>query len=341
MRSFLTFALTLAIVSPLVAQPPADPKKPAEPPKPAAGSLEDLVARALQNNAEIHAAAAKVRSAEAEYQKTKLEVLQKVAAAKFNLEAARKTVKLAEAYNARQRELAGKNVISTFELQKSQLDVERAVADVQRFEADLNMMLGQVPGKPVLRQNVLEVPYGVDLYRYLLNRNANDSVWLSLEELANPSPLLAGRQLIANGHDNSVRLWAPLVHAAPAPTSVSERIRLALEKPLKLEAPNEAVPLAEMLEYIRKKAGVDVPIRMLTGNKPLPIELMAGELPLGAWLQAVEDSAPEIAIAVREYGILVTLRERLPRDAELLRDFWRRSRTAAAKTAAPAENKKP
>jgi hypothetical protein len=341
MRRLLTLALTLALVSPLAAQPPAEPKKPAEPPKPAAGSLEDLVARALQHNAEIHAAQAKVRSAEAEYQKTKLEVLQKVAAAKFALDVAKKTARLAEAYDARQREIAPKGIVSAFELQKTQLDLERAAAEVQRLEAELNMMVGQVPGKPAPKLTHLEGGRYLESASLFLGRAANE-FWLDLGNLNSLYFTQDGRFLNAPLlYDSAFRVWNPIVHTSPAtPTSVSERIRLALDKQLKLDGSNDGLPLSDVLEFIREKSGIDVPVRNLVGNKNITVSLMAGELPIGAWLQAVEDSSPEIAIAVREYGILVTLRERLPRDAELMRDFWRRARTEATRPKeAPAPKK--
>ena len=49
---------------------------------------------------------------------------------------------------------------------------------------------------------------------------------------------------------------------------------------------------------------------------------MTGELPVGAWLQMFEDSVPDLRMVVREYGILVTTKDRVPQGALTVQDFW-------------------
>lgn len=337
---FVTSSLLIALLAlPLSAQPPAKPdqKKPAES-KPAPGSLEDVISQALRNSPEIHAAEAKVRSAEADLQKTRMEVLQKVTTAKFALDAAKKNVDVSKEVLDYQTKLHQKSFTDAATLRKSQLELERSKAEVQRLEADLNALLGRVPGKQSVVQQLNTTqfwnvtPYMDDWRHSLLQPNTAWSATLN--------PTLLSDGTVRWAVMNQPYAWHAELFARTAPTSVSERIRIALDKPIKLDAPKEALPLTVTLEMLRKKAGVDVPIRVLAANKSLTIELMAGELPLGAWLQAVEDSAPEIAMAVREYGILVTLKERLPRDAEPIRDFWRRSRAEQAKPKEKPASKK-
>src|SRR5439155_11675590 len=82
------------------AQQPAGDKKPSEPPKPPAApeklTLEELLNRALKDNPDVRVGEAKLREAEAELSRTRLQVAQKVIAAQAALDAARKTVEAAE-----------------------------------------------------------------------------------------------------------------------------------------------------------------------------------------------------------------------------------------------------
>ena len=106
------------------------------------------------------------------------------------------------------------------------------------------------------------------------------------------------------------------------PGSMTERVRGALDKVVKIEAWNGQLPLADVLEYLKKRAGTDFPIRGLQIYKSATaVDLMAGELPLSAWLLAIEDTVPDLCFVVREYGLLVTTKDRLPDGAVRLRAF--------------------
>src|SRR5207237_8373668 len=95
------------------------------------------------------------------------------------------------------------------------------------------------------------------------------------------------------------------------------------DKPVKIKEWKQPLPVDDVIEYLKKKAGVDFPIRGLRMYKLSPVDLMAGELPLSAWLLAVEDAVPELRFVVREYGLLVTTKDRMPEDAVRLREFLR------------------
>jgi hypothetical protein len=59
----------------------------------------------------------------------------------------------------------------------------------------------------------------------------------------------------------------------------------------------------------------------------IKVNLHLEQLPLGAVLQALEDtlvsSNPRIGFAVREYGILAAQEAELPKGAVMVRDIWR------------------
>src|SRR5262249_59137832 len=66
------------------------------PPSPAKSKLEEMLEQALKANPDLRVAAAKVQEAEAELNRTRLEVTRKVVTLYTGLEAARKTVEVAE-----------------------------------------------------------------------------------------------------------------------------------------------------------------------------------------------------------------------------------------------------
>ena len=112
-----------------------------------------------------------------------------------------------------------------------------------------------------------------------------------------------------------VRLWE--VSAGP----ISDRIRGALDKGVKLGAKDAKVTLEQALEIFKKEAGLDVPVRV--DAKITPIVSQGEELPVGAWLQLFADGTPNSRFLVREYGLLVTSTSLNPPDAISAFDFWK------------------
>lgn len=115
---------------------------------------------------------------------------------------------------------------------------------------------------------------------------------------------------------------------------MADKIRNALDRPVALHIQDK--PLSEALKMIEEKAPgilfhVVLPSEQMAKMK---VNLHLEQIPLGATLQALEDSFPEmrsqnlgrgaLRLAVREYGILVTTQESLPPGAILLYDFWKR-----------------
>src|SRR5438874_1867865 len=92
-------------------QPKADPAKDKAPAKdqkaPAKSKLEEMLEQALLHNPDIRVAEAKLREAEAELNRARLLVTQKVVTLQASLEAARANVAVAETRLKRLRELGG------------------------------------------------------------------------------------------------------------------------------------------------------------------------------------------------------------------------------------------
>jgi hypothetical protein len=113
----------------------------------------------------------------------------------------------------------------------------------------------------------------------------------------------------------------------PAPKGpIAERIRAALDKPVRLAPKGEKVEFNRAIEVFKKEAGLDVPVRNNLVIRPIASE--GEELPVGAWLQMFADeqlagggSGP--VLLVRDYGILITNKEAAPPDAMTISELWK------------------
>jgi hypothetical protein len=342
--------------------------------KPAAGTLEEMLATALRNNPDIRVAEAKLREAEANLNKARIQVMQTVVSLKNAVDAQKKAVEMAELSHKRIQELKSNHVVPEAEVQQSEALLAKAKADLAKLEADLAIPLGRLPGKyGAVDGSSNTIFQGLSSNDGVLLDwgNANLSgitnlPWIYPQQSTFPgmwTPQAQWQLRLGDSHFNPNQgtwnvtpgLGARTIVNMPAdftssvtvkssPGSIADKIRIALDKPIKVEW-KQPMPLTQVIEFLRAKAETDVPFRILvdTASKEERIDLMNGELPLGAWLQAVEDSIPQLIIVVRDYGLVVTTRGRLPQDAEPVRDFWRRAKaqktTDAEKVATPPKAK--
>jgi hypothetical protein len=166
-----------------------------------------------------------------------------------------------------------------------------------------------------------------------------------------------GGTIAAAQPDGTVRLWDARTGQAhtwavlstetfsiplqPKAGSMTEKAMVFLDKPVTFEKPAD-IPLKDVLEFIHDAAKSEVPFRILATTGEKRCTLMTGSLPVGAWLLALEDESPDLRFAVREYGILVTTKDRVPEGATLLRNAWpAREHSAKPVLDKPAAEKKP
>src|SRR5262249_39487180 len=118
-----------------------------------------------------------------------------------------------------------------------------------------------------------------------------------------------GRLLYSTDGEGRLRVWDPATGkdvtqaAAPVAGTMAEKVRKALDTPASVEF-TKGTPLADVLEYLQDR--YDVPFRLLPSAeaRKLATDLRIKEkVPLGAVLQALEDTTP-IRFVVRDYGIL-------------------------------------
>jgi hypothetical protein len=321
----LTMA-TVMLAARAAAQPAAGPEaqKSAAPKAiPAdANSLDALLAAALKSNPDILVAEAKVREAEAGLNKARVTVMQQVVAAHGALDNAKATLATVEKILDRIRRISASGQISSIEVEKAEIDVQKAKAAVATAEADLALLLGKTPMTGWKAATALPT-HG----------------WTPVHATFTPD----GNRLWTAEVDGGVRIWDTVTGqqvrtyvGESKPGSMPEKVRAALEKTIKIDTWKESLPLADVIDYLKQKAGADIPVRVVVRpQSAATVDLMAGSLPLSAWLLAVEDSVADLRIVVREYGLLVTTRDRMPDDAVRLRDFLR------APPVKPTEAKKP
>ncbi len=312
MRRLLTasalFALAVCVTG-ASGQPPAK----LDPPPKALGDKVDkkpdptdaAIVAALANDPDVKMARAKIQLAEAELAKARLAVTLKVVTLKTTIELHKTAVEVA----TQQYKLAEQRVTSGGGTQSELLDARvmllRSQAPLATAEAELRLLTG---GAAVAAADAHEW-----VKRMWLDTQDADIVWLQRD---------AERDALVRYRQRAELVWERDAVKGPIP----ERIRAALDKPVKLGAKGEKVTFSQALEIFKKDAGLDVPVRPLPS--PLPVIVSEGEeLPVGAWFQLYQDTAgqqnPGFAFYVREYGLLVANKQSAPPDAPTLTEFWK------------------
>jgi hypothetical protein len=277
---------------------------------PAKSKLEEMLARALKDNPDIRVAAAKLGEAEAELNRVRLQVMQKVVTLYHTTELARTDVATAERALARMRALG--KAVSREELDAAEAALAAAKAKLAAVEAEVPYVTGKQP-----------------------QMAAADTA--TLRGLLHLSRLQAAGALEGSFHDLATGGKAG-VQLAPRPVQgpIADRLRKALDAPVSLRVTEGGV--GDVLDLLRKKEPA-LNIKFVPSpSAPQKLSLELKDLPLGAALEYLEDSLPGYRILVREYGLLITPTDRVPPGAVSLHDFWKRGRGEAAGKNPPAKD---
>jgi hypothetical protein len=297
--------------------PAAAKEAPAKVEKAAAPTLEEMLTRALKDNPDIRVAEAKVREADAELNRVRLLVTQKVIALQRSLESQRALVELADKDLKRYREAGRAGQVAD-----AQERLTQAKTKLAEVEAEMPYLLGKPPqAEP---KGGLTLGYRENLL-WPQNYNAIESSFHP--NVMNPfynrfgaGPNVLSPYMAPNWG------WAAALHppATPAVGSAAERLRKALDVPVRMQVSNQ--PLADVLHYLEEKAP-GLAFRILDAKdkqvSELAVSLTLHEVPTGAVLQALQDSFPGLSFVVREYGVLVTWADRVPPGALRLDSFWK------------------
>jgi hypothetical protein len=285
------------------APPKTEPKEKAEK-KGVGQSLADLLAEALKNNPDIRVAEAKLQEASAELHRTRLKVTQKIVAAHNSLELQKAQVVVAEGSLKRSLDLRKRAAVSTSELEaaKQQLILEKA--KLAALQAELPYLLGK---QSLPKGTKAQEARARDLLFYMSTLERAQRAWDEKQSLA----------------DWLVRKRVPPRGQSPHGT-IAAKLKKALDTPVTLKVENS--PLPDVLEFLELKIK-GVSFRLVEDKqgelKKESLTLDLKEVPLGAVIQAIQDSIPNLRFAVRDYGVLVTSEKRLPPHAVLVEDFWK------------------
>src|SRR5829696_7960046 len=119
------------------------PKKDVPTPKPAPGSLEDTLEKALRNSADIKAAEAKVRNAEADLNRVRHQVLTKATILHSDLNVARRMLDVAEATAKEAERLVQIGAANRDSVPAVRAVVEKHRGEIEKLEAELKSLRGE------------------------------------------------------------------------------------------------------------------------------------------------------------------------------------------------------
>jgi hypothetical protein len=269
-----------------------------------ANSLEELLARALKSNPDIQVAESKLHEADAELNRTRLLVTQKLVTLFRNIEWQKSVVASCTSTWQTEKKLfeTGQTPQVAFEQSRQALDA--AKAKLSDLEAELAYLTGKQENEATIRATETRAR-------------------LFLRALASGSP-----------DASSALARLALANAGEPQGTSAESLRKALDTPISLDFEN--VSLREVLENLQNRVeGVSF-LNLVKDSPPLTLHFKK-QLPLGAALQAVEDVVPGVRFSVREYGILVTLGANSPPDAMPLLTFWKGASQDKLKAVAGAD----
>jgi hypothetical protein len=291
--------------------------------KPAEPTLEDMLNKALKDNPDIKVAEAKVREAEAELNRVRLQVTQKVLTFHHTREAQKAAVKVAENEVARGRKLQKDAVMPQEVLDQMEDRLAQAKAKLAEIEAEMPYLVGQQAGK------VLSVAL---LTTQTFDREVK--IW----------DAATGKQMVTAGRWWTGYFGQPDLPPGSQPLAgtMLDKIRKALDTPVTAEY--NAQSITQILNDLQKKVP-DISFHILTNfNQPLSLK-MQGQMPLRAALQLLEDTCSVMStqerysFAIREYGVLFTMDNRIPPGAIRLHDL-QREKALAESDKQPAGDKK-
>jgi hypothetical protein len=313
---------------PRAVPPSIKPPAQAAPEKGLTSGLEAMLADALRNNPDIRVAEAKVHEAEAELNRVRLQVMQKVILARHTVESQKAAVAAAEDRLKVLLDQHSHGNVPVSAVQAAEAALAKEKAALAAVDVDLPMLLGRPPQSTTTGESDR---LG---FRTLGNR-------LNLSGVASSVAFSPDGKLLATQRpDGAVVVWDAAtgqqvgtpaqIQSAPAtPTrgALADKIRRALDSPITVDIPQKK-PLGEVLKFFEQQfPGISFqPVVSLENYK---LSLHFEQMPFGAVIQAVGDSHPDLAFVVRDYGILVTDVGMVPEGAPLLHDFWK-GRAASA-----------
>jgi hypothetical protein len=286
--------------------------------------LEDTLEKALRSSADIKAAESKVRDAEAELNRVRHQVLTKATVLHSDMQVARRMLAVADEAFALTRQGHAQGKVSQAEVLAAQTAIEKARGEVEKLDAQLKALRGEFALKEFKISNLAFAPDGNTLWAGSVDRTLR--VWDANMSVLNRVPYSV---VLDYGGANQPKVQ-------PVQTPMADRVRTLLDQEVEFET-NDRIDSA--LNNLLDVAKSDIPVRkLLIPPSELQVALK-GKLSVGAWFQAIEDSDPSVRILVRDYGLLLTTKDRVPDGAIRVLDFWKAKEAKPKAEPKPAEKK--
>ena len=283
---------------------------------PAKSKLEEMIEKALHDNPDLRLAEAKLAEAEAELNKARLLVVQKVAAQYQAVEAQKAAVEGAAAELEETKTAYKAATISQSVVRTAEQKLIDAKAKLASLEAELPYLLGQQGEGKI---------------------DAKIGLWLDRIDISQP-PKNADAEYLRRWYLDvigRVPTAEEMATALPKPGfqgPTADRIRAALDKPFTYEAKGRGPRIGEVILALKDAFEKDNPGLLINVNSfdkfrgdedsPLPASRF-DHVSFGAALEWIEDTLPGCRVVVRDYGIVLAPKDQLPPGAPLLHDFWK------------------
>ena len=248
-------------------------------------TLDELLAKAVKDNPDIRVAEAKVRETEAELNRTRLQVLQKVAKLHEEVIVSRQILEEAQ----RRLETNLRMNSSLKEIADARLTVARAKADFVAAESQLPYLVGKQPA--------------------------------ATPTMPSMSGLGDSMQMPMGGGSMGMMSMPGGMAPKQVPGTLVEKVRAALDTPIKGDFRDS--PPREIIEWLSTNLkGINVHMSAkLAPNGKVNLKLTES-IPVGAALQWLEDEF-DLRCVLREYGIVIAERDHVPPGATPLLEIWK------------------
>jgi len=297
------------------------PGKPAQAAEP---TLEEMLNKALKDNPDIRVAEAKVREAEAELNRTRLQVTQKVLAFHHLRESQKAVIKVSEEDLQRIAKLNASKAIGQEELRLAQQRLSAAKAKLAEVEAEMPYLIGQQH-----RLTVGSVTFSPD-GKTVLSTTDGTVRFLDAstgKQLGNRASFEIDPQTLTIndtdpfGYFHSLQPFLMRGGSPQEAGTIVDKVRKALDTKVTVDYRNKHV--SEILEDLKKRAP-GLSIHDLSGISNLQISLQIdGQVPLRTVLELLEDTCSVLfplqgdppgrrSFVLRDYGLLFAPNESLP-----------------------------
>ncbi len=255
-------------------------------------TLEELLGQALKSNPDVRVAESKLREAEAELARVRMQIMQKVVKLEFELKDAREKVARLTRQHERMQQLLKTKVLSQQEFDVSEAELQAAKSALARFEGELPFLLGKQP-------QFEEIGLFLELGNYKTGgTGAPLQITLPMKTSIAPPA------------------------TAPASASATDKLRKALDAPISLHYKDQIIE--DVLQDLRRAAkGLNFLVNAKDVNKDLRLSVdITQPITIGAALQWLEDQTG-LRFVLREYGIVGVPQNTLPPGAVGVVELWR------------------